>query len=196
MYMAASIRFFCLIVPRSHEWGDVSRSYLAALAGKFSVRALPIGAHFLGFEKLAGYERWGRLGDLFSGDVEEDYINIVCAPSGLDMGRAVTDEAVAPRLGFEGLPALATHGARSKGKIVYQPETALKALWTEGRTNIAITSPAAWDDELQTLGKYTLAVRVPGGAKPEQLVEFIEKAKRKPTTMAMLDALKKAKLHG
>lgn len=197
MYMTASVRFFCLIGPNHSDWGPVSKRYLAAISGKFSVRALPIGGHFLGFHKLAGYEGWEPMADLFSGDVADDYINIVCAPGGLEMGRAVTAQAVAPQQALEGLPAIATRGGeRAGGDIVYQPETALAALWTEGHTNIAITSPAAWEVEQQTIGKYSLVVRVPGPAGPEQLVEFMEKAKRKPSTFASLEVVKKAKQHG
>jgi hypothetical protein len=195
MYMPASVRFFCLIAPDAHEWGPVSRRFLAAVANKHEVRALPIGGHFLGFEKLAGYEAWAPLVDLFAGDVDEDYINVVCAPSGLDLGRAVTDQSVAPREAFEGLPAIATHGARSSGAIVYKPKTALETLWTDGVPNVAITSPAAWDDELQALSKYNLTVRVPDGASPEDLAAFLGKMKKTETTLA-LEALKKEATRG
>jgi hypothetical protein len=110
------------------------------------------------------------------------------------MGRAVTAQAVAPQQALKGLPAIATHGGERAGDdIVYQPETALAALWTEGHTNIAITSPAAWKDELSTLGKYSLVVKVPGKSTPANLATFIEKVKRKPMGLATLNALKEAK---
>ena len=149
MYMAALVRYFCVVGPRSKSqklwWPDVSFDYLMAfVAAGIKVRALPIGGTFLQFPRDPSWKHWQAVSRCFFEEVAPNYVNVVCSPAGLVQGRRVTGRQLAPTRvvgigGGEVPPQVLAPGARASAGAVYEPPLALVALRTAGVRNIAIT---------------------------------------------------------
>lgn len=160
VYMLASARFFCVVGPKSPKadnwWPDIAFQYLSALRERIAVRAISIGAAYLNVPKNdPQWSHWLHIRDLFTTRLSPRYINIICCPPNLPMGSEKKRGELAPdripeiddaEMGHPGanpsVHAQMVESARSMSdpnEVVYEPETALIALRTKGRINIAIT---------------------------------------------------------
>jgi hypothetical protein len=144
------IRYWCVIGP------GIPRYYLAAFKEAFQVRAIPIGGMFVG--GLPG--DWAELNSCFTGEIQEPYVNVVCAPPGLMLGtsKKASDMQLSPHemARFTGAPRPPIPQDQ-RDEEIYTPQTALVGLRTEGVRNIAITAaiPTPPDEhEIEALKKY------------------------------------------
>jgi hypothetical protein len=173
MYMTrtrttTNIRMFCPLGPRDLEaeswWPDVSYKYVCALrAAGLEPRVIPIGGMQLGgmthVEHDRAWRHWKRMGDdgLFTRGLTARFVNIVCAPVGLEVGSNLTmrDFAKPPQVPGRD-PA-----AGREDEVVCESTSALAALWTADMVNIAITGftdeSVAVQDVL-ALKKYSLVL--------------------------------------
>jgi hypothetical protein len=198
MYMStapAEIRFFTMLSPGGTPWGDFATSYLTAFTDAgFVVRVAPLGGLFL--QDLPA--NWRPFLDCFQGDLDDDFINVVCAPPGFAMGAAISVDQLAPKKlagnwapetaaqmdGFMARPdstALKPSGwrrlwarlrkkAAPKEAPAYVALTGLIALHTKNKRNVAITrlNPPPNSEEIIALAKYDLVV-VPNEEEAKEL---------------------------
>jgi hypothetical protein len=160
------LRYFCVVAPGAA--GDMGHAYLQALvATGIRVRALPIG----GAAAMNAERRWYELGKLFTTPMAP-FVNIVCAPPGLQLGTRT------PMTAMGGTRDLVKQEGRTTdvmvfppelrellgpqkdaSDIVYEPQTALAGLYTVGCKNVAIVYGGAPDAvELEVLGNYDLVI--------------------------------------
>jgi hypothetical protein len=182
MYMAALVRYFCVVGPRArsrwqsdrslgftfqHWWPNLSFLYLRAFVeAGIGVRALPIGGTFLQFPRERKWAHWQDLASCFFAEVAPHYVNVVCSPAGLVQGRRVTGRQLAPTRvvgagGGEVPPQVLAPGARASAGTVDEPQLALVALRTGGVRNIAITGTdpcAPSRAEIEALKRYDAVV--------------------------------------
>ena len=179
------IRFFCVVGPKGRTapwWPDISYEYLWAFKkANLPIRALPIGGTFLGQTRdmcpscgLSALEagqcvrccadveiwsHWGGLAPLFSTPMEDEFINVVCAPVGLSLGTEQTIRQF--------------HAEAKSDTVVYTPETALSGLYTADHVNIAITDDGEGEEDI--LSKYVLVTRPNRGLvwSPPQLAQLL-----------------------
>jgi hypothetical protein len=162
----AQVRFFAQISPVTDPWGSIASKYLKTLTGYgLTVRVVPIGPFFLSAFHRPDFAHWEEHLTCFTGELDQKYVNIVCAPTGLSLGPQLSVEQLAPRapMGVEGNPMGGHHTQRPDGPqgVVYEPETAITGLWVKGQQNIAITGTrptAPSDAELNKLREYDLVV--------------------------------------
>ena len=110
-----NVRFYC--VTALAEGPQLGAEYLKAFRDLgVRIRVCPIGPAYL----TAG--PWPDLAHLFTQVVTDegnaDFVNVVCAPPGLHLGATFQDQ---------------------NGNTAYRPQTALEALYTAGKKNIAVT---------------------------------------------------------
>jgi hypothetical protein len=177
-----AVRFFCVVSPATDgwSWSDLGYRYLMGLRKrKLPVRAVSIGAAF--FNPSATdvvWRHWARASDLFTTPIAADYVNIVCCPPNLPLGRAIQRGAFAKApaererdgdavIVREGIGALQSLVARDAARLAqpdacaYVPATALERLWTAGRVNVAITGArpgTPTESERAALANYELVV--------------------------------------
>lgn len=124
----AKVRYHCLAAPAppgNHLGFDV---LLALHQAGIAVRALSIGPAFL------MHPPWNALYKLFEAELDENYVNIVCAPPNLSLGAPMRAHEVAA-------PQDVRFARATDSNPVYRPQTALAGLHTVGVPNIAITLP-------------------------------------------------------
>jgi hypothetical protein len=144
------IRYFC--VAGTGHAGDLSYKYLLALrdTGR-DLRALAIGTAV-----LAG--RWAKNARLFATEIRQPFVNVVCAPTGMQLGTRVGSRhmALAGNVPPELREVIGDAGNHQE-EIVYEPQTALSGLYTVSCKNVAITwvHPKPPDEnEIAHLRKY------------------------------------------
>jgi hypothetical protein len=175
MYMGALVRYYFLIGPRSENqprwWPDLSFTYLLALrSARVGVRAIPLGvAPFHVFDDPK-WRHWSTVQDSFSATLEERFVNVICCPAGLLMGRAVTPSQLAPAL-VDGVPPSVTAiGGRASRDWTMEPMPALVGAYTVGVRNIAITGclpETPTHPEIEALRRYDAVVAPTGGEADE-----------------------------
>lgn len=167
------VRYWCVVgVGRP---ADVGHAVLAAMVGaRFHVRALPIGPHRIGIEA-----RWARLSQAFVTPQSVPYLNVVCAPLGLELGTVASSRAFADpsTLDPQIRRLLALGGSSDRARLdelVYRPETAFGQYHTQRCTNFAIvvdTDTPPKPGELDMLRQYD-AVIAPTEAFAEHLARL------------------------
>jgi hypothetical protein len=159
------VRYWCVVGPGPA--GDLGHACLSQLADRgFLVRAVPIGPYAMGVER-----RWFHLSGLFATPQAVPFLNVVCAPAGLELGRPVNVRAFADHgtLPAQLAKALGTPGEspdRARlDDVIYQPQTALAQLHTARTLNIALVVDTGEPDntsslelEAPALAKYDLVV--------------------------------------
>lgn len=143
MEKEALIRYLCVTLPGVDPSG-IAFDYLKSIeATGLGVRVWSLGATNFGVKP------WTEVSHLFLTPLGGRYINVVCAPPGL-------------QLGSEASAATLSGDPRASHETVYKPDTALVACYTVGVTNVAILTLAAGrklsEKEIETLKLYNAVV--------------------------------------
>jgi hypothetical protein len=144
MYMGALVRYYFTIGPRaksqSRWWPDLSFEYLLAFrSAKVGVRAIPLGVAPFHIMDDPEWRHWRTVQDSFSATLADRYVNVICCPAGLLMGRAVTPAQLAPAV-IDGVPpAVTAIGGKAANDWSVEPMPTLVGAFTVGLRNIAIT---------------------------------------------------------
>ena len=148
----ARVRFFCQLTPRDEP--------LPAAAYLTGIVSMGVGVRVLAiFGMVTPDGPWAPFARHMMTPPADRYVNIVCAPTGLALGRVKRASELGGALGqgFPGLNDLAA--GQSHDEVVYVPPTALGGLYTVGMPNIAITVPPALgsvsDEERRALEQYS-----------------------------------------
>lgn len=137
VYMAAAIRFYGAVGPRSaaikYWWPDIAFRYALALR-QHGLRMLALGAAQFEFFAPAARQdptikHWQHLANEFMAPIAERFVNIVCCPAGVPLGERMSAASFLP----EG------KDDDDRG-YSYEPDYALHGLLTVGVRNIAITA--------------------------------------------------------
>jgi len=147
---------FLIAGPRqlgAFTWADVSYQYLIALrVSGIKPRAIPIGGMQLPerAKQDRAWSHWLQVADAFEGDLASVSVNVVCVPMGVPLGKSVkAAEFVVP----DKRAKVATPEVKAPEEVVYEPNTAISGLYTQGMVNIALTgrlgsgAPASYVDE-------------------------------------------------
>lgn len=96
------------------------------------MRLIAIGGAYL-MPKAPEYAHWGRLGSLFGTPIAGDkVVNVVCAPVGMSLGTRQTLQSITGK-------QASGNETISDEEQVYEPQTALSGLYTDGMRNVSIT---------------------------------------------------------
>lgn len=168
----ATVRFFCPVGSEGDTPSDFAYRYAWALhEGGYPLRVLPVGSAPLAMgavNRSSVAPCWRELAraGCFTRPLSDRIVNIVCCPAGLSTGLPLSGRALAgapsPRPDDNARMAWAQTGVAHLGQQasrqpVYQPSTALAALWyREAIANIAITfiPPAPSREELTALAEH------------------------------------------
>ena len=156
------VRFWCQIGPAGSKDADWAFSYLEAFLD-VGVRVMPIGGLPLLMPYTKPWKRWRDNTQLFTGSVDDNFLNVVCAPLGLSLGMRLTAGRKGMSTGFDTEEPVVT-AIGDDEFVAYEPSTAIDGLWTANHANVAIIrSDVVGCNEgnradLERLGQYDLVI--------------------------------------